>query len=137
VRPSLDSQVQRLGRPALASSLVAYDHRHAGWRGPVKQVDLKGDWGKTLGSMTVWSDIDPWRLAVVLEVSKDSATIGLRPGRTSTGALEKARDTGVIPYDEVKWARPKVGHGFGGTPGSVSAVLKPGDVVYVSPRIPK
>jgi penicillin-binding protein 1A len=137
VRTTLDPQLQRLARAALVSGLVAYDHRHAGWRGPVKQIDLKGDWGKTLGSLPVWSDIEPWRLAVVLEVSKDSATIGLRPGRTSTGALEKARDTAVIPYDEVKWARPKIGHGFGGTPGSVSAVLKPGDVVYVSPRVPK
>jgi penicillin-binding protein 1A len=137
VRTTLDPQLQRLARAALVSGLVAYDHRHAGWRGPVKQIDLKGDWGKTLGSLPVWSDIEPWRLAVVLEVSKDSATIGLRPGRTSTGALEKARDTAVIPYDEVKWARPKIGHGFGGTPGSVSAVLKPGDVVYVSPRMPK
>jgi penicillin-binding protein 1A len=137
VRTTLDPQLQRLARTALVSGLVAYDHRHAGWRGPVKQIDLKGDWGKTLGSLPVWSDIEPWRLAVVLEVSKDSATIGLRPGRTSTGALEKARDTAVIPYDEVKWARPKIGHGFGGTPGSVSAVLKPGDVVYVSPRVPK
>ncbi len=62
---------------------------------------------------------------------------GCAPAEPSTGALEKARDTGVIPYDEVKWARPKVGHGFGGTPGSVSAVLKPGDVVYVSPRVPR
>jgi len=137
VRTTLDPHLQRLARDALLKGLVAYDHRHAGWRGPVKQIDIKGDWGKTLGSMPVWADIDPWRLAVVLDVSKDSATIGLRPGRTATGALEKARDTGVIPYDEVKWARPKVGHGFGGTPGSVSAVLKPGDIVYVSPRVPK
>ena len=51
--------------------------------------------------------------------------------------LVKERETGVIPYEEVKWARPKVGAGFGGTPASVSAVLKPGDVVYVSPRVPK
>ena len=137
VRTTLDPKLQRMARTALINGFVAYDHRHGGWRGPVKQIEVKGDWGKTLGSMPVWSDIDPWRLAVVLEVAKDNATIGLRPGRTPTGALVKERETGVIPYDEVKWARPKVGHAFGGTPASVSAVLKPGDVVYVSPRIPK
>jgi penicillin-binding protein 1A len=137
VRTTLDPHLQGLAHTALVNGLVAYDHRHAGWRGPIKQIDIKGDWGKRLGAIPVWSDIDPWRLAVVLEVSKDSAKIGLRPGRTETGALEKAREIGVIPYEEVKWARPKVGHGFGGTPASVSAVLKPGDVVYVSPRIPK
>lgn len=137
VRTTLDPGLQRIARKALVNGFVAYDHRHGGWRGPVKQIELKGDWGKTLGSMPVWTDIDPWRLAVVLEVSKDQATIGIRPGRTPTGALVEERETGVIPYEEVKWARPKVGRGFGGTPASVSAVLKPGDVVYVAPRIPK
>ena len=137
VRTTLDPRLQRLARAALVNGFVAYDHRHAGWRGPVKQIEIKGDWGKTLGSIPVWSDIEPWRLAVVLEVSKDSATIGLRPGRDVAGVLVKERETGVIPYEEVKWARPKVGRSFGGTPASVSAVLKPGDVVYVSPRIPK
>jgi penicillin-binding protein 1A len=137
VRTTLDPRLQRMARTALVNGLVAYDHRHAGWRGPVKQIDIKGDWGKTLGAMPVWSDIDPWRLAVVLDVAKDKATVGLRPSRTPTGELVKERETGVVPYDEVKWARPKVGAGFGGTPASVTAVLKPGDVVYVSPRIPK
>jgi len=137
VRTTLDPRLQRLARTALVNGFVAYDHRHSGWRGPVKQIDIKGDWGKTLGSMPVWTDIDPWRLAVVLEVTKDQAKIGLRPGRTPTGVLVKERETGIIPYEEVKWARPKVGVGFGGTPTSVSAVLKPGDVIYVAPRIPK
>ena len=111
--------------------------QRGGWRGPVKQIELKGDWGKTLAAMPVWTDIDPWRLAVVLEVSKDKAMVGLRPGRTSAGQLVKERETGVIPFEEVKWARPKLARGLGGTPGSVNAVLKPGDVIYVSPREPK
>ena len=51
-----------------------------GWRGPVKNIDIKGDWGKTLGCDAGLDDIDPWRLAVVLDVTKDKATIGLRPG---------------------------------------------------------
>jgi len=137
VRTTLDPRLQRVARTALVNGLVSYDHRHTGWRGPVKTIDIKGDWGKTLGAMPVWSDIEPWRLAVVLDVAKDKATIGLRPGRDPQGVLVKERETGVIPYEEVKWARPKVGAGFGGTPASVSAVLKPGDVVYVSPRLSK
>jgi penicillin-binding protein 1A len=137
VRTTLDPKLQRIARTALINGFVAYDHRHSGWRGPVKTIDIKGDWGKALGSMPVWNDIDPWRLAVVLDVAKDKATIGLRPGRTPQGVLVKERETGVIPYEEVKWARPKVGLTFGGTPASVNAVLKPGDVVYVSPRLPK
>ncbi len=137
VRTTLDPRLQRIARKALVDGFVAYDRRRGGWRGPVKQIELKGDWGATLAAIPVWSDIDPWRLAVVLEVSKDKAVVGIRPGRTSTGQLEKERETGVIPFEEVKWARPKLARGLGGAPGSVTAVLKPGDVIYVSPREPK
>jgi penicillin-binding protein 1A len=100
-------------------------------------IDISGDWGKTLAGKPMFSDVDPWRLAVVLEVSKDAAKIGLRPGRTSTGALVEERETGVIPFEEVRWARPALARGLGGAPGSVAAVLKPGDVIYAAPRKPK
>jgi penicillin-binding protein 1A len=137
VRTTLDPALQSTARKALVNGLVGYDQSHGGWRGPVKQIEIKGDWGKTLAAMPVWSDIDPWRLAVVLEASKDKAVVGLRPGRTPTGVLVKERETGVVPFEEVKWARPKLARGLGGGPGSVTAVLKPGDVVYVTPREPK
>jgi penicillin-binding protein 1A len=137
VRTTLDPRLQRIARKALVDGFVAYDRRRGGWRGPVEQIQLKGDWGATLAAMPVWSDIAPWRLAVVLEVSKDKAVVGIRPGRTSAGQLVKERETGVIPFEEVKWARPKLARGLGGAPGSVNAVLKPGDVIYVSPREPK
>jgi penicillin-binding protein 1A len=137
VRTTLDPRLQRIARKALVDGLTAYDRSRGGWRGSAKQISLKGDWGATLAAIPVWSDIDPWRLAVVLEVSKDQAKIGLRPGRDTAGKLVKARETGIIPYEEVKWARPKLNRGIGGTPTSVTAVLKPGDVIYVSPREPK
>ncbi len=137
VRTTLDPRLQRIARKALVDGLTAYDRSRGGWRGVEKHVEIKGDWGKTLAAIPVWSDIEPWRLAIVLEVSKDKAVVGIRPGRTPTGQLEEARETGVIPFEEVKWARPKLAHGLGGAPGSVSAVLKPGDVIYVAPREPK
>ncbi|MEX1059465.1 MAG: transglycosylase domain-containing protein, partial [Methyloceanibacter sp.] len=137
VRTTLDPRLQRIARKALVDGFVAYDRRRGGWRGPVKQIELKADWGTTLAAIPVWADIAPWRLAVVLEVSKDKAVVGIRPGRTSAGQLVKERETGVIPFEEVKWARPKLARGLGGAPGSVNAVLKPGDVIFVSPREPK
>jgi penicillin-binding protein 1A len=136
VRTTLDPTLQRIGRKTLVDGLVAYDHRH-GWRGVVKQIDIKGDWGKTLAAMNVWPDIDPWRLAVVLEASKDKAVIGLRPNRTDTGQLEKTREQGDIPFSEVQWARPKLKIGLGGSPRVLTDVIKPGDVIYVAPREPK
>ncbi|HXG78346.1 MAG TPA: penicillin-binding protein 1A [Methyloceanibacter sp.] len=137
VRTTLDPRLQRIARKALVDGFVAYDRRRGGWRGPVDKIDLQGDWGVKLAAMPVWSDIAPWKLAVVLEVSKDQAVIGIRPGRDQAGQLLKERETGVIPFEEVKWARPKLGRGLGPAPGSVSAVLKPGDVIYASPREPK
>jgi penicillin-binding protein 1A len=137
VRTTLDPRLQRIARKALVDGLVAYDRSRGGWRGVEKHIEIAGDWGKTLAAIPVWSDIEPWRLAVVLEVSKDKAVVGIRPGRTPTGQLEKERETGTIPFEEVKWARPKLAHGLGGAPGSVTAVLKPGDVIYVAPREPK
>ena len=92
VRTTLDPRLQKIARKTYVDGLVAYDHRH-GWRGPVKKIELDGDWGKTLAAINVWSDIDPWRLAVVLEANKDTAKIGLRPTRTSGGqALGGARN---------------------------------------------
>jgi len=127
VRTTLDSRLQRIARKALVDGLTAYDRTRGGWRGVEKKIDLKGDWGKTLAGVKVWSDIEPWRLAVVLEVSKTEAKIGLRPGRDTAGKLVTERETGIIPAEEVKWTRK----------GSVSAVLKPGDVIYVAPRVTK
>ena len=88
VRTTLDPRLQSIARKTYVDGLVAYDHRH-GWRGPVKKIDLDGDWGKTLAAINVWGDIDPWRLAVVLEANKDTAKIGLRPTRTSAGKLSR------------------------------------------------
>ena len=135
VRTTLDPRLQSIARKTYVDGLVAYDHRH-GWRGPVKKIELDGDWGKTLAAISVWGDIDPWRLAVVLEANKDTAKIGLRPTRTSAGKPSDERETGIIPFAEVKWARPKLKNGMGGSPRVMTDVLKPGDVIYVSPREP-
>ena len=138
VRTTLDPRLQRIARKALVDGFVAFDRRRGGWRGPVEKIELDGDWGTKLAALPVWSDIAPWKLAVVLEVTKDKAVVGIRPGRDQAGKLLSERETGVIPFEEAKWARPKLKpRGLGPAPGSMNAVLKPGDVIYVSPREPK
>ncbi len=137
VRTTLDPTLQRIARKSLIDGFVAYDHRH-GWRGVVKKIDIKGDWGKTLAAEPLWNDIDPWRLAVVLEISSDKAIVGLRPIRDSKGQLVKEREKVVVPFSTMQWARPQIGErGMGATPRSPSDVVKVGDVIYVSPREPK
>jgi penicillin-binding protein 1A len=126
VRTSLDPHMQAIAKKALVKGLTGYDRAHAGWRGVEKTIEIAGDWGKALAEIPVWSDIEPWKLAVVLETSNDQATIGIRPGRDKEGKLVPERETGVIPASQVKWTRK-----------TVKQALKPGDVVYVAPMEPK
>jgi penicillin-binding protein 1A len=81
------------------------------------------------------SDISPWRMAVVLETSDQSARIGFQPGRELGGAISKQRQTGIITLDGVRWAKPTSGPARGRTPNAVSQILSPGDVIYADPLI--
>ncbi|MDJ0514033.1 MAG: penicillin-binding protein 1A [Methyloceanibacter sp.] len=126
VRTSLNPRMQAIAREALVNGLTKYDRSHAGWRGSEKKIDISGDWGKTLADIPVWKDIEPWKLAVVLEVSGTEAKIGIRPGRDKQGQLVTDRETGTIPAAQVRWTRR-----------SIKAALKPGDVIYVAPLKPK
>src|ERR1039458_7835546 len=76
-----------------------------GWRGPVAKIDISGDWGVKLADVKALADVAPWRLAVVLETSDQSARIGLQPGREPGGYVSKERDVGIVPLDGVKWAK--------------------------------
>jgi penicillin-binding protein 1A len=75
------------------------------------------------------SDIEPWHLAVVLEVNDQSARIGLQPARDPGGAVVKDREVGIVPLDGVKWAKPA--NGPAKPIQRVTQVLATGDVVYV------
>ena len=125
VRTTLDPKMQLIARKSLIDGLVKYDEAH-GWRGAVKQIDISGDWGVKLAEVKALNDVSPWRLSVILEVSDQSARIGLQPGRDPTGYVGKDRDIGILPLDGVKWARVS-----GKAPTKVAQVLNPGDVVYV------
>src|ERR1700690_2249545 len=127
VRTKLDTKLQAPPCQALTEGLVRFDETQ-GWRGPVAQIDISGDWGVKLTDVKALADVSPWRLAVVLETSDQSARIGLQPGREPGGYVSKERDVGIVPLDGVKWAKT------GGKPVSkVAQVLNPGDVVYVEP----
>ncbi|HEX2215659.1 MAG TPA: penicillin-binding protein 1A [Xanthobacteraceae bacterium] len=138
VRATLDPKMQVMARKALADGLVRFDENQ-GWRGPVEKIDLRGgDWGVKLADVKALSDI-PWRLAVVLEVSDQSARIGFQPAREHGGAVTKERQVGILPLEGVRWAKAANGPTRGRTPSKVSQVVEPGDVIYVEPlkREPK
>jgi penicillin-binding protein 1A len=132
VRTTLDPKMQVLARKAMTDGLVNFDETQGGWRGSVAKIDVNGDWGLKLADQKSLSDIVPWRLAVVLEVSDQSARIGLQPPRDPGGAVVKAREIGIVPLEGVKWAKLVYGATGPAKPiQRVGQVLSPGDVIYV------
>jgi penicillin-binding protein 1A len=126
VRTTLDPQMQLWARRALVDGLVRFDEAH-GWRGPLRKIDIQNDWGVALADVPALGDVAPWRLAVVLDVSNKGAHIGLQPARDNAGAVTRARVTGVISTDGIKWTGKR----------SLRDVLSPGDVIYVEPEANK
>ncbi|HVD83873.1 MAG TPA: penicillin-binding transpeptidase domain-containing protein, partial [Bradyrhizobium sp.] len=136
VRTTLDPKLQVMARKTMTAGLVNFDETQ-GWRGATSKLDITGDWGVKLADVKSLSDISPWRLAVVLETSEQSARIGFQPGRELGGAVAKGRQTGNITFDGVRWAKAAAGPARGRTPTSVSQVLSPGDIIYADPLIAK
>jgi penicillin-binding protein 1A len=124
VRSTLDTKLQVHARKVLAEGLVRYDEAR-GWRGPVIKRPLGGDWGLALAEAPVYSDVQPWQIAMVLDISPAGARIGLQPRREPNGTWSKQRETGLIAPAGIAWTRR-----------NMSTVLAPGDVIYVEPMQP-
>src|SRR3982074_3359268 len=136
VRTTLDPKLQVIARKTMTAGLVNFDEAQ-GWRGAMSKIDISGDWGVKLADVKSLSDISPWRMAVVLETSDQSARIGFQPGRELGGAVSKERQTGLITLEGVKWAKAAAGSTRFKTPTAVSQVLSPGDIIYADPLIAK
>ncbi len=124
VRTTLDPKMQAMARKSLVDGLVRFDEAR-GWRGATAKLELATrEWGTALAEMPVLGDVQPWRLAVVLEVTdQGGARIGLQPRRDSSGQLPRERETGVITADGTKWTRKP----------RPTQVVQAGDVVYAEP----
>ncbi len=122
VRSTLDPKLQFHARKALSDGLVRFDEAR-GWRGATEKVAPSGDWGAALAEVETLTDVDPWRLAVVLAVDETQAQIGLQPQRLGGGILDRKRDTGVITAESARVFPRK----------RLREALAAGDVVYVEP----
>ncbi|MET4799096.1 penicillin-binding protein 1A [Bradyrhizobium sp. LB11.1] len=136
VRTTLDPKIQVMARKTMVAGLVNYDEQQ-GYRGAISKLDISGDWGVKLAEIKSLSDISPWRMAVVLETSDQSARVGFQPSRELGGAVSKQRETGLITLDGVKWAKAAQGAAKGRAATSVAQVLQPGDVIYADPLYSK
>jgi penicillin-binding protein 1A len=120
VRTTVDPNLQQVGILALRDGLVSYDRRY-GWRGPLSELDIDGDWINQLMKVQKPPGIGDWKLSVILYISESQATIGLPDGTK-----------GSIPLSTLAWARQaKGGYSLGPVIADVRDVFSPGDVVMV------
>jgi penicillin-binding protein 1A len=122
VRTTLDPKMQLLARKSLVDGLVRYDEAH-GYRGAIRSIDLGADWGLPLADVPELGDVQPWRLAVVIDATDTAARIGLQPKREKSGEVGRERETGSVTLDGIHWTRK----------ATVRSILTAGDVVYVEP----
>jgi len=121
VRATLDPKLQVMARKALMDGLVRFDEAR-GWRGTEKRISPSGDWGAALAAEPLYNDVQPWRVAVVLDVNDQQARVGIQPRRLPGGQIERERVVGVIPPEGARWTRKRL-----------TQTLSVGDVIYVEP----
>ena len=120
VRTTMYPQLQAIAERVLRKGLIDYDRRH-GWRGPIATLEVAPDWPTKLAAIEPPAGLASWQLALVLSVTDDETVIGLASG-----------SQGVIPFDEVSWARPWLkGQRVGARVKRSGDVLRAGDVVAV------
>ncbi|MBE8191467.1 MAG: penicillin-binding protein, partial [Alphaproteobacteria bacterium] len=96
IRTTLNTDLQDIALQSLRDGLEAYDRR-GGYRGAVAKLASLDDWHTQLGlaiKRIVPDDIKHRFLAVVLEVDRAKATIG----------LHHTPEVAIIALDDMKWA---------------------------------
>ena len=103
VRSSFDPALQKAAETALRDGLVRYD-RGKGWSGPIRRIDIAGNWAAELNQIGV--GYDDWRAAVILSRDRREAEIGFADGTTGTlpafAATMPKRGVGGQAFDFMK-----------------------------------
>ncbi|MGB7318043.1 MAG: PBP1A family penicillin-binding protein [Planktotalea sp.] len=133
VRATIDPEMQAEAADALRRGLERFDRGQGIWRGtgktiPVDQLASEASWREALGKVLVARDVDlenQWHPAVVLEVGKNEARIGIE-------GVDEDEDGHWIPAKDVQWARKRLADGKLGRKAQVAGdLLAVGEVVLV------
>ena len=129
IRATADPEMQAIAARALRRGLEKYDRNQGVWRGTGKTISAdkltsEPAWRAALADVTeLPRDVVGWKAAVVLELTEDTARLGIE-GPT-------AGDTS-IPADDVTWARKRLPDGKLAKKARVpSDLVAVGDVVMV------
>ncbi len=135
IRATIDERLQAAAAKALRGKLESVDRERGGWRGPLAKLENisaedEAGWRAALAGAAAPTDIASWSKAVVLQVGQNSARIGI-------DGVEEDKDGHFIPFEDMKWARPRLsGEQLGAAPKKPEDVLAVGDVILVK-RIEK
>lgn len=133
VRATIDPEMQEIAARALRHALEKYDRGRGLWRGTDQtlggeQMQDEASWRAALGDLTLPRDVDldgKWQIAVVLEMGKKDARIGIE-------GIEDDADGHWIPAKDVTWARKLFKDGTKGKKAKVASdLVDVGDVVLV------
>ncbi|SEP55012.1 penicillin-binding protein 1A [Thalassovita taeanensis] len=133
VRATIEPEMQVDAALALRRGLEKYDRGRGIWNGtgktiPAEALVSEASWREALAEVNVPRDIvlnGRWSPAVVLEVGKTDARIGIE-------AVDEDEDGHWIPAKDVQWARKRLKNGKLGNKARVAGdLLEVGEVVLV------
>jgi len=130
IRATMDPVLQKVAAASLRQGLEDYDRSRGVYRGAthrLKPADMvtEAAWRAALAKLTIPRDIAGWYAAVVLQLNKTGARIGVQGVKDIKGGH-------VIPMADMKWARPLKANGKPGRKArKPSDLLKVGDVIFV------
>ncbi len=131
IRTTLDTSMQLAGRRALRRGLEMADRR-MGWRGPLATLPSVNEWERQLREQGQPADIEPWRVAVVLERGAKSAKLGLIADHEDE---ESGTEEGTLALADIQWAgRMGENRVRGKAPTAMSDVVSVGDVILVQSK---
>ena len=137
VRTTLDPKLQDIAIKSFEKGIEEYDTKH-GYRGSLGKIDSTGNWQENLQKFDQKKIYkETWQKAVVLSLSKDSATIGLENGEIGiieSNSLKSLRK--FISIDRISNPLKKISEIF--NVGDVILAEKSGkDGVYNLKQIPE
>jgi len=129
IRATIDPEMQTEAAKAFRRGLEKYDRSRGVWRGtgktlPAEALTSEAAWRAALADVKIARDVflqSVWRPAVVLEVTKNGARVGIE------GVAEDA-DGHWVPAKDMAWARKRLENGKLGPKGKLLTV---GDVVHI------
>ena len=130
VRATIDPEMQKVAAASLRTALEGFDRSQGLWRGTGKKVDpqkltTEADWRAALSDVDVPRDVEGWHVAVVLEIGRNDARIGIE-------GIKEDEDGHFIPAKDVQWARKVLENGKRSRKAKVAGdLLEVGDIVHV------